>query len=297
MSSFPIATAHLIASDLARLSGLPWVADFRDPMAQDEYPKNATEWASYRKVEELTVRQSAALTFTTPGARDYYLARYGESLSARAHIVANGYEENVFASLPTPTRRHDDGVLVLLHSGLLYPWERNPLPFLRALGRLGQAGFWRTHPTRFVFRGSGHDEHFLQVISDLGLNDLVEFRPRIDYRSALVEMLSADALLLFQARNSNFQIPAKTYEYLRTGRPLLAIVDPAGDTATLLRDHRHCEIVDIEAESAIRHSLERFIPRLAGGGFPPADAAVVARHSRQAAAGELARILDRAIAT
>ena len=33
-STFPIATAHLIALTLHRLSGLPWVADFRDPMTE-----------------------------------------------------------------------------------------------------------------------------------------------------------------------------------------------------------------------------------------------------------------------
>src|ERR1017187_600848 len=37
-STYPIATAHLIGAELQRRSGIPWVADFRDPMAQDGYP-------------------------------------------------------------------------------------------------------------------------------------------------------------------------------------------------------------------------------------------------------------------
>src|SRR5215212_6559377 len=32
-STYPIATAHKIGHTLQRLSGLPWIADFRDPMA------------------------------------------------------------------------------------------------------------------------------------------------------------------------------------------------------------------------------------------------------------------------
>ncbi|MBC7705319.1 MAG: glycosyltransferase, partial [Rhodoferax sp.] len=32
-STYPIATAHLIGAELHRRSGIPWVADFRDPMA------------------------------------------------------------------------------------------------------------------------------------------------------------------------------------------------------------------------------------------------------------------------
>ncbi|WP_276678948.1 hypothetical protein [Nitrosomonas europaea] len=37
-STYPIATAHLIGLTLQRLTGIPWMADFRDPMVQPDYP-------------------------------------------------------------------------------------------------------------------------------------------------------------------------------------------------------------------------------------------------------------------
>src|SRR5262249_1167158 len=43
-STYPIATAHKIGHDLAYLSRLPWVADFRDPMAQEGYPADRKTW-------------------------------------------------------------------------------------------------------------------------------------------------------------------------------------------------------------------------------------------------------------
>lgn len=43
-STYPIATAHLIGHELACRSGLPWVADFRDPMAQEGYPSDPKTW-------------------------------------------------------------------------------------------------------------------------------------------------------------------------------------------------------------------------------------------------------------
>src|SRR5258706_289224 len=48
-STYPIATAHLIGYTLRKLTGVPWVADFRDPMAQSDYPSDplmhrAFEW-------------------------------------------------------------------------------------------------------------------------------------------------------------------------------------------------------------------------------------------------------------
>src|SRR5215813_9488403 len=39
-STYPIATAHLIGLALHRLTGLPWVADFRDPMTEIDVETN-----------------------------------------------------------------------------------------------------------------------------------------------------------------------------------------------------------------------------------------------------------------
>ena len=47
-STYPIATAHLIGATLSRLTALPWIADFRDPMAQDGYPEDPQTWAAFR---------------------------------------------------------------------------------------------------------------------------------------------------------------------------------------------------------------------------------------------------------
>ena len=46
-STYPIPTAHRIGLELHRRSGLPWVADFRDPMAQDGYPADPRLWAAW----------------------------------------------------------------------------------------------------------------------------------------------------------------------------------------------------------------------------------------------------------
>ena len=51
-STYPIATAHQIGAGIARRTGLPWVADFRDPMAQEGYPADPRRWQAFKRIEE-----------------------------------------------------------------------------------------------------------------------------------------------------------------------------------------------------------------------------------------------------
>ncbi|TQE98065.1 MAG: glycosyltransferase family 4 protein [Spiribacter salinus] len=50
-STYPIATAHLIGYLLHRLTGLPWIADFRDSMTEPDYPDDPAQWRAYRRIE------------------------------------------------------------------------------------------------------------------------------------------------------------------------------------------------------------------------------------------------------
>ena len=60
-STYPIATAHLIGLALHRLTGLPWVADFRDPMAQEGYPADPRIWRNCRSGSFRMSRRAAAI--------------------------------------------------------------------------------------------------------------------------------------------------------------------------------------------------------------------------------------------
>ncbi len=292
-STFPIATAHVIGATLQSWSGVPWIAEFRDPMAQDDYPQDPRTWRSYRRVEEKTVRGAAGLIFTTEGAVNYYRRRYPEIPASRFSVIENGYDEDVFSAVEANRpERGRSGRLTLVHSGLLYPWERDPKPFFAALARLRDAGAWVKHPLRVVLRATGFEERYRAMIADYGVGDIVELAPRLGYRDALAEMFAADGLLLFQAANSNFQIPAKSYEYLRAGRPVLALVDPGGDTAALLRSTGGGRIVPIDDEVAIAAGLQSFVADIEAGAIACAAATDVRRYSRRNGTERLAALFD-----
>jgi len=138
-STYPIATAHLIGLTLHRLSGIPWIADFRDSMSEDDYPSDPTVRKVYRWIESQTVKSCDRAVFTTPGAFRMYSLRYPEIQMCRWAVIPNGYDEEDFIlaqRLVAPKEVITHGQITLVHSGVLYPSERSPLAFFSALAEL-----------------------------------------------------------------------------------------------------------------------------------------------------------------
>jgi len=89
-STYPIATAHVIAAELQRRSGLPWIADFRDPMAQEGYPAERKTWQQFKEIEETAVRHAACSVFVTRSAARMYRERYDARDPSRLVVIENG---------------------------------------------------------------------------------------------------------------------------------------------------------------------------------------------------------------
>ena len=254
-STFPIATAHAIVAELQRRSGLPWIADFRDPMVQDGYPADPRIWRAYDEIERRAFGSAAACTFTSPSAARTYAKRYPDA-ATRIGVIENGYDEDSFAGLgATDGAPLSPGFLTLLHSGIVYPSERDPTHLFAALRMLGAAA----QQLRLRFRGAAHDELVRKLADAHGVGALIETLPPIAYNDALREMMRADALLILQASNCNEQIPAKLYEYLRCGRPILGLCDPVGDTASALRQSGLTAIAALDDAARIAAALRHLI--------------------------------------
>jgi glycosyltransferase involved in cell wall biosynthesis len=300
-STYPIATAHLIGLVLHRLTGLPWVADFRDPMIEVDprtgarHPADSGVWGARSWIERQTALHATRSVFVAPGALRICAERYSEVPPSRWALVANGYDEGTFREAegrPRPPRS-PGAPLVLLHSGVLYPTpDRDPTSFFRALSRLRKEGSISPAGLNIVLRASGHDDHYRALLREHGLVDLVRLEPPIPYVEALAEMLAADGLLVFQGYTSNPAIPAKVYEYLRARRPIFALVDAEGDTARTLRESGADAIAPIDAPEPIAAALVDFLERVRRGEAPIPAAESIRGLSRESRARELAAILD-----
>lgn len=294
-STYPIPTAHLIGAALHERTGIPWVADFRDPMAQDGYPEDPKTWRAFKSIEERTVMHAARSVFTTAGAAQIYRERYRDLPGDRFAVIENGYDEQTFVSAQAQSTRTEPlhpRRITLLHSGIVYPSERDPTQLLQAMAMLKATGTISRESFCLRFRASEHDALIQRLAQATDVADLIELLPPLPYGEALDEMLRADALLVLQASNCNAQIPAKLYEYLRARRPILALTDPDGDTANVVLRSGIPSIAPLDSAAEIGALLARFVGEPDRRDDWVATSESVRLASRQARAIELARLLD-----
>jgi glycosyltransferase involved in cell wall biosynthesis len=292
-STFPIASAVLLGFVLHRLTGKPWVVDLRDSMTEEGYPRDPRTRRLWLWLERKSVQHADRIIFTAASTREMYLKRYPELTPSKCLLISNGYDEEDFAAL-----HMSNGALLksarplrLLHTGLIYPEERDPRPFFRALARLKREGRIASNTLSIVFRAPGSEDLFQRLIDDLGIADLLQIQPHVPYRQALQECGDADGLLLFQAANCDHQIPAKSYEYLRLRKPIFALTTQIGDTAALLREVGGATIANLAEADDIYHKLPDFLAALSKGSHPLPDELRIRRYARRNQAEQLARCL------
>lgn len=96
--------------------------------------------------------------------------------------------------------------------------------------------------------------------------------------------------------NCNDQIPAKLYEYLRARRPILALTDPAGDTAAAMRRAALDTMARLDASEEIARAIMGFVAQVRAGSAPLPTLAHSRSHSRQARTQQLAALFDELLA-
>jgi hypothetical protein len=294
-STFPVCTAVLCGFVLHRLTGKPWIVDLRDSMTEERYPPEAFRRRIWRWIEQKAMRHASRVIFTAGSTRQMYLQRYPGLAPERCLLISNGYDEEDFASLvlrkagPVP----DDRPLRLLHTGMLYPEERDPKPFFGALARLKCDGRISAANLRICLRAPSSEDFYRRILGELRIADLVEIQPPLLHQQALQECADADGLLLFQAASCDHQIPAKAYEYLRTRKPIFALTTRSGDTAGLLNDVGGATIVDLANQEEIYRRLPDYLGAVRAGSHSLADPQKILRYSRRGQASQLADYLTQ----
>lgn len=291
-TTYPIPSAHLAGYWISRLTRLPWVADFRDPMAEPDNPLGKPERRVYEWLESRVVQKATRVVVTTPGTKTFYEEKYPRRRNGPVVVIQNGFDEESALGASNSTGRPAGRRVLLLHSGIVYPRQRDPGNLFDALAEMRREGLVSPETLEVRLRASGYEREYGPIVEATGLSDLVRFEPPVGYQEAAREMASADGLLLMQSSVCNRQIPAKVYEYLAARRPILGLAAPEGDTGRLLLGLGIETVAPLESKAAVKDQLIRFLDLVRQGNCPLPGREQVRALSRRARTAELAALLE-----
>ncbi len=296
-STSPPHSAHLVGLALRGLFAAPLVVDFRDPWIGNPFRVYASERGQRvdAALERRVVGEAAQIVLNTPALERAFRLRH--AVGARARTIANGFDPDLFAGLPPPTGGGTPGAVEIAHFGQLYGLRSGRF-LLQALARLRAADPDAFARTRVVFHGSIDGEAAFRAQAEaLGIGGALALAGALPHAQALARQRTSDVLLILgpEHHDPEVQVPAKLYEYLAAGRPLLALSRAGGAIEETLRIAAvPFERAEPDDPDAIAVALARVVRRGAGPEIPSGRAADAAPGSG-ADAFRYDRLTDRLV--
>lgn len=295
----PPRAIPLIGLLAKRLLGARWVCEFRDPWllapaARQLILEEDPPWLRRQvelRLERAILREADALVTVTEGYAGELIRERG-ALPDKLRVISNGFDEEDFSShSETRSDYFDRRQIHLCHFGSVYPkFSGGFFAGLRLL--LRNSPQWRKQlrvhvigfPDREVAEEAAHPEL-------AGVVEMCGFLPHAD---ALRAMNSADGLLLFYAERYIAQacIPGKIYEFLRVGRPVLAVTY-SGGLQKLVEDSGAGRVLPPHDAAGIERGLREFLERARNGEHGRVRTGFEEQFRYDRLTGDLARVLNQ----
>lgn len=259
LSTSPPVATHLVGLQIKRRHGLPWLADFRDPLAGNPFRSRRWLFPYDDIVERLIFRGADALLANTDTAAELWRLRH-RGIDAKVSVIWNGFDpEDRIEAVPPPSGERR----VLVHVGSLYG-GRHPGRLLASLDRLLRRGEISAERVRIRLVGPFDETGLAQTergpaaaLRSLGC--LEYDGKQVPRAEAMRAAEGSDYLLLLDLneRGSDLQVPAKLFEYLRVGRPILVYTQRDSPTDRILRESgiRHIAVYSDMSEAEADHRV------------------------------------------
>lgn len=276
------ASAHLLGLWARRRTGLPWIADFRDPWSENELQPYLPGYRSLnRRMESRVLAAADRITTVSPPLAELF-GRLAHD-SSKVLLIENGYDEADVVSLPPPQTRR----FTVTYTGE-FSRIRRPDAFVAAVDRLVGTGLIPLDELRVAFAGKDTAK-------------FVPDRPPFEQLGYLAhEALNplrrdSDLLLLIHGDSvgSRGNYSGKIFEYLACNRPTLAIAGPGNVAAELVVRARAGAAAGHDPDQIAAVLLEHYRRWRTGRFDYDPDWAVIRHFTRRNLTGLLARELDR----
>ena len=233
LATGPPFEAFQLARCLGDQLNRPYVLDYRDPWTGSAYADRAPSRSTVRQERELLER-AAAVTVVSPSWRSALQRRF--HVGSKLHVVTNGYDPEHLARV----KPHAFGHFAIVYTGIFYPPKHVVTPLLAALRSIKERNNFEVGPWKFHYYGP-HCNHVHQEAERLSMLDRTVIHGRVSREEALSAVAGAGvaAVITNVAETGNQQdkgvIPAKTYEPLFLGTPILLISPEGSDVRQVIK--------------------------------------------------------------
>ncbi|GEM_PF-1986056 len=287
LATFPIATSVLVATAIATRYGVPLVLDYRDPW-------NAAKRRSHlpdarrqleARIEAACHRRATALVTVTPGLAE----EIGAQVGRHVHLVTNACEPERLAAIEP--RAFD--VPTIVYAGALYG-GRSVTPILDSFARLQAAGKLSPKNLRMLVMGPDSGTVVGEAAAR-GVSEFCDVQPPQPHHVALSAMLGAAANILVVAPEHRLQVPAKVFEQMATGRPILCLAEATADARRILDANPRAFAAESDDAASVDAAVLDVVATTSDSSLSDGAAAIPAAYTVDATMGRLDRILRRAI--
>ena len=283
VATSPPEVTFMVARALARRTGTPWVADFRDLWFRDMmlYRSRLAAWLS-GPLNRALVKDAAMLVTVSQGLRE----RLASYLGREVLVSYNGFFEEHGAGAAAAS----DGRTRLVYTGRLYPGKRDPEPLFRAVASLARSAPELARRIGVDFYGF-EDPWLRSLIERHGVQQYVNLHGFVPHRESIAAQRSADVLLFLDWVDAGAEgvLTGKLFEYLGSRRPILSLGARADSEAARILARTGAGTT-LTKEDQITDYLRKCV---LSGRAPDLPAAAVAEFSRERQASML---LDALIA-
>lgn len=269
-STAPPFTDHLVAHLLKKMTGLPWVADFRDPWARAPWKAEilgeSLRGKSATYLERQFVLAADRVILNTEWIKSDFAEYYGPQLAQKFSVITNGFDPQDFAGIHPIAPARSAKKLVITHTGALYR-KRNPQNFFTACDNLISKHGVAPHELELRFVGTVAPELYSSFECGDALRQVIQVMPPVSHQEALQYQLESDVLLILQPGTS-MSVPGKIFEYIGMRKMILAIT-PRGATADVVRENNLGMIADPDNLAEIENCLLKLVHDFRNGGLQP----------------------------
>lgn len=255
-------TSGIIAYKISQKYNLPLFIDYRDHWTLNPYIKHLTflHKLQAEKWEGRILKKAKAVSVIGQTLKNDLVRKFGDEIRQKTTVMYNGWDEMDFSK----KYNSKNSKIILRYIGNFYG-HRSVKYFIKALENLEENLLTKLE-IEFV---GNYYQSTLEMINSSKVKEQLKILNQINHSEAVKLMLTSDILLLFIASpNGQGVLTGKIFEYIRACKPILAMIPPNGEAASILRKQGHEYICAMEDTESITENLKKMINLAENDRFP-----------------------------